>query len=142
MKIVKRESMQGDWAKVGEDIVDGGSIVILNEGKKIEGEFGPRVVFKIKTKNGEKNMAFNQTSLNNLVDAYGDDSAKWVNKIAKTYVVKQRVKDKLTNVAYICGAEWEMLDDGTFIKSSHKSPQNAKYEATGDSEAVSLDELF
>jgi len=141
MKIIKRESMQGDWAKIGEDIVDGGSIVILNEGKEIEGEFGTRIVFKVKTKNGEKNMTFNQTSLNNLVDAYGDDSVKWINQIAKTYVVKQRVKDKLTNVAYICGAEWKMLDDGTFLKSSAKSPQNAKSEATVDSEAVSLDEI-
>ena len=134
MKITKKVSMQGDWAKVGEDIVDGGTITILNEGKEVDGDYGKRLVFTIKTKNGEKIMTFNQTSLNNLVDAYGDDSNAWKDEMAKTYVVKQKVGDKLKNVAYICGIGWDMLDDGQFVKNVGKKTTKSKTEDEPDND--------
>jgi len=122
MKIVKKVNVGGEWAKVKEDITNEGSITILDAGQMIPGEFGDRHVFKIRTKNGEKIFSVNQTSLNNLVDAYGDDSDGWVLRNAKTYVIKQKVGDKLRDVAYLCGTDYYMDDEGAFVKGVQKEP--------------------
>lgn len=123
MKIQKKVSISGEWVKVGEDIKDNSLITILDGGKEVEGDYGKRVVFAIKTENGEKIMTFNQTSLNNLVDAYGDDSIAWANKTVKVYIVKQMVSNKLKNVVYLCGVNWIMLDDGSFVESKEVQPK-------------------
>jgi hypothetical protein len=123
MKIQKKVSMQGDWVKVNEDITDESLITILDGGKEVDGDYGKRLVFSVKTKNGDKIMTFNQTSLNNLVDAYGDDSMGWAGQMAKVYIVKQKVGDKLKNVAYLCGSNWVMLDDGAFVEQKTQAPK-------------------
>lgn len=118
MKIQKKVSIGGDWAKVRDDITNEGSVTIKDGGVIVPGEFGDRHVFKILTKNGEKVFSMNQTSLNNLVDAYGDDSDSWIGKTARTYVIKQKVGDKLRDVAYLCGIDYHMNDEGYFIKGN------------------------
>jgi len=136
MKITKKVLLSGNWAKVGEDIIDNGTITIQDEGKEVDGDYGKkRTVFSIKTTNGDKIMTFNQTSLNNLVDAYGDDSNQWINQMARTYIVKQKIGGKLKNIAYICGLNWVMLEDGSFVQSKDKnapqtnsSPLGAEYD--------------
>jgi hypothetical protein len=120
MKIQKRVSVQGEWAKAKEDFNTGDLIEILNEGLTMEGDYGPRQVFKINTKNGEKNLSFNQTSINNLIDAYGDDTKKWVGKKANVEIIKSNVSGKLVNVVYLFGEDWKMLDDGSVVMKSEK----------------------
>jgi hypothetical protein len=119
MQITKKVSIQGDFAKPGVDIKDGDTITILDEGTITSSEYGERHTFKIETDNGEKILSFNQTSLNNLVDAYGEETKKWVDKKAKVFIVKQMVSGTLRKIAYLTGENWEMTDDGKFIPSSN-----------------------
>ena len=114
MKIPKKTNVSGQWAKKGEDLKDGDVVMILNGGEIVSGEFGDSHVFKIETRNGERIMRFNQSSLNNLVDAYGDESAGWVGKQAKVWLIKAMVSGKLQNVAYFAHPQAEMNDDGSF----------------------------
>ena len=116
MKVSKVISVKGEYAKVVVDIKDGDSIRILDAGQTTEGEYGERQTFRIETSNGEKNMSFNQTSLNNLIDAYGDETEEWIGKNAQVFVVKQMVSGTLRNVAYLAAQGWEMGDDGRFFK--------------------------
>lgn len=116
MKVNKKISVQGEWAKAKEDIMSGDLIEILNEGSEVLGDYGTRQVFKINTRNGEKNLSFNQTSMNNLIDAYGDDTQNWVGKKANVEIIKSNVSGKLVNVVYLYGEGWKMLDDGSVIK--------------------------
>ena len=116
MKVSKVISVKGEYAKVGVDVKDGDSIRILDAGQTTEGEYGERKTFRIETSNGEKNMSFNQTSLNNLIDAYGDETEEWIGKNAQVFVVKQMVSGTLRNVAYLAAQGWEMGDDGRFFK--------------------------
>jgi len=127
MKIQKKVSIGGDFAKIGEDIKDGDVIKILDSGTIISGDYGDRHAFKVETINGEKVLSFNQTSLNNLVDAIGEESESWVGQEAKVFVVKQMVSNKLRNIAYLTGKDWTMTDDGTFIKSKDDSLDNIEY---------------
>lgn len=113
--MLKKVSVQGDYAKIGEDIRDGDVIKILDAGTVISGDFGDRTAFKVVTTNGEKVLSFNQTSVNNLVEALGEESENWKDQEVKVFVIKQMVSGKLRNIAYLTGKDWTMTDDGQFM---------------------------
>jgi len=123
MKVQKRVSIQGDWAKKGEDIRDGDIITIKDSGQIISGDYGDRYVFKIETRNGEKLLTFNQTSINNLIDAYGDETGNWVNKEVKVWIVKQNVAGKLKDVIYLTAPDWVEGEDG-FVPPEKKEDKD------------------
>lgn len=116
MKVTKKISVGGNWAKVGEHINDGDRLKLLDGGQIVSGEFGDRRAFKILTMNREEfNLSFNQTSMNNLIDAWGDETDNWKDKIVKVFVVKQMIEKKLKNVAYLAPENWTMNQDGEFV---------------------------
>ncbi len=111
-KFTKKVSV-GAFAKKGVDLKNNDSITIANEGKKLEGQFGPQDIFLIKLSNGEeKNISVNQTSINGLVDAFGDDSVKWIGKEVKVWLIKQNVAGKFVDVLYISHPEADLTQDG------------------------------
>jgi hypothetical protein len=116
MQQKKKVSISGEWAKVKVDINNGDVLEILTDAKIVSGEYGDRQVYTVKTKNGEKLLSFNQTSLNNLIDAYGDDSAKWVGKKVNVTVIKMNVSGKFRDIIYLVGEGWEMQEDGSVKK--------------------------
>lgn len=130
MLVQKIIRAQGEFAKVGEDFKDEDTLVIKNEGQIITGDYGDRHVFKVLTKNGEKNLTFNQTSMNNLIDAYGEDTSSWIGKNTKVYIVKQMVGDGLKKVCYFVGEGWIMTDDGKF--TGPKAPKDTDDDITVD----------
>ena len=125
MKIQKREAgVSGEWGKAGKNIKDGDRIKIIDSGNIVEGDYGPRKVFKILTlKREELLLSFNSTSLNNLVDGFGAESEDWVGKVVSVFVVKQMVGDGLKNVIYLAPEGWEMNEDGKFVNPEKGEPQ-------------------
>jgi len=116
MKYQKKISI-GNFLRKGEDIKDGDKVEIASEGKQISGEYGLQDIFLIKLQDGnEGNVGFNQTSINNLIDAFGDDSINWIGKEVKVMVVKQNVQGKIRPVYYFLHPD-TILDDesGEFI---------------------------
>ena len=111
----KKVSVKGEFAKKGEDFKDGDVVTIANEGKQIEGKFGLQDVFLIKFPTGDKNMNFNQTSINNMVDAFGKDSTKWVGKEVKIWLILQNVQGKMVKVAYLSHPDSDINEDGEFV---------------------------
>ena len=114
MKVQKVIRAQGEYAKKGEDIKDGDLVTILDEGQNVTGDYGDRMVFKIETKNGPKNLSFNQKSMNNLIDAFGDDTVTWIGKKVKITMVRAMVSGKFQQIVYLADPSWFMSDDGTF----------------------------
>ena len=113
MKIAKKAS--GKWIKPGVDLGDQATVTILNEGIVQDGEYGPQTVFDVRTiKNAEFIISFNQSSLNNLIDAFGDDTKEWIGKVVKAWVVKQMIGGNMKNVAYFAPPDWTMDDNGKF----------------------------
>jgi hypothetical protein len=116
MKMNKRVSIRGEFAKIGQDIRDGDIITILDGGTVITGQFGEQTAFHIQNPAGkELVLSFNQSSINNLIDAYGEDSESWKGKQARAWVVKMMVSNSLKNVAYLAHPDWVMTDDGRFV---------------------------
>lgn len=120
MLVKKHITAQGDWAKIKEDINDGDIVKIQDEGKVISGDFGDRNAFKIETKNGEKLLSFNQTSMNYLIDAFGDETEKWIGKGVKVWVVKSNVGGKMRNVVYLTATDWVERNDGFYPPAEAK----------------------
>ncbi len=107
MKVEKTINIQGDWAKAKEDIFNEHIIRINDGGAIMEGTFGDRKVFKIETpKNGEKILSFNQTTINYLIDAFGDETEKWIGNEVKVRIVKSNVAGKMRDVIYLTAPDW------------------------------------
>src|SRR3990167_9673223 len=100
MKIPKQVAIGGTWAKAGQNLKDGDRIKLLNSGIiDTSGNFGPKHVFKIQTlKREELNLSVNRTSLNNLAEAFGEESESWIGKVVNVFIIKQMVGDGLKNV--------------------------------------------
>ena len=112
MKYTKRVSV-GAFAKKKVDINNLDVITIANEGKKVEGQFGEQDVFLVKLVNGEeKNINVNQTSLNGLIDVFGDDSLNWIGKQVKVWLIKQNVAGKFVDVLYISHPDADLTESG------------------------------
>ena len=116
MTIYKKRVSVGSFLKKGEDIKDGDVVEIANEGKQIEGQFGLQNLFLIKTKDGkEGNLSLNQTSLNNLIDAFGEDATKWIGKAVKVWAILSNVQGKMLKVYYLSHIDAEINEDGEFL---------------------------
>lgn len=112
----------GNFLKKGEDFKDGDILEIANEGKQVEGTYGTQDLFLVKVGDLEGNVSFNQTSINGLIDAYGDDSINWIGKKIKTTKIKQNVSGKFIDVYYFSHPEAEMTEDGFVMSVREEAP--------------------
>lgn len=129
MILTKKTSVPGDWLKFGEDIEDQGTIKILDEGKKVAGDYGERDVFKVLAGDKERNVSFNQTSINNLVEAFGGDTLNWIGRTVKLWAIKQMVSNKIRNVMYFAPTSWTMTDEGEFLPPLNEGVSGKSEEA-------------
>lgn len=116
MAIYQKKVSVGQYAKKGEDFMDGDVITIASEGQQVQGTYGVQNVFLMKLKTGEKNMNVNQTSLNNIIDAYGPDSLKWIGKQLKVWLIMQVVSGKMQKVVYLSHPLAELVEDKLGIR--------------------------
>jgi len=115
-KIYKKRESVGSFLKKGEDIKEGDIVEIANEGEQIEGEYGTQNIFSLKLQNGnEGNVSFNQTTINGLIDAYGEDAEKWIGKKVKVLKVKQNVSGKFIDVYYFAHPDAEFTESGIVL---------------------------
>jgi hypothetical protein len=106
VKIQKVIRAEGEFAKKGEDIKNDDIVTIKSEGEYIEGQFGQQFVIKIETRNGDKNVNFNQTTLNILHDEFGDDTTQWIGKEVVIRAKKDTVAGKKVEIYYFVTPEW------------------------------------
>lgn len=105
----------GKYAKKGEDYKDRDVITILNQGEMVDGTYGPGSVFRVRVPSGEERaFRFNKTSLNNMIEAFGDESSGWVGKEVKVWLILQNVQGKMTKVAYVSHTGADIDDEGNF----------------------------
>lgn len=118
MKVQKKISVQGEYAKPNEDIKNGDTITILDGGTEITGKFGDQIVYSVDTRNGAKNLGINQTSINALIDEWGDETTNWIGKKVGVILVKQMIQGGLRDVIYLCPDGWTMNSQGKIVKGA------------------------
>jgi len=107
MKLEKIVNIGGKWAKPNVNIQNGEIITILNEGEFIEGKYGRRIVFKIQNSAGEElNLTFNQKTINNLIDVYGNETKNWIGKQARVWIFTSPVGGEFRDVVYLAHPDW------------------------------------
>lgn len=102
------------------DIKDGDIVTILNAGVTEAGQWGEQTNFKIKTRNGEKKMSFNQSSINVLIDELGEESESWIDKEAKVLLKKTVIAGKKVVVAYFVTDKYSLDEYGEVIKEEEE----------------------
>jgi len=119
MSVYKKRVSLGAFLKKGEDFKDGDIIEIANEGKQVEGQFGTQDIFLIKLSDErEGNVNFNSTSVNNMIDAFGEDSKNWIGKKVKVWSIMSNVQGKMIKVYYFAHPDAELNDEGVFELST------------------------
>lgn len=112
MKYQKKVSV-GEFAKKGVDIKNGDIVTIANEGVQKEGTWGLQDIFLVKLTNGqEKNVNFNQVTMNAVIDAYGEDSINWIGKPVKVWIITQNIAGEFKEVIYLAHPQAKLGKNG------------------------------
>lgn len=121
-------SVEGEFAKKGEDINPGETVTIVDPGQNIDGQFGEQFVIKVKTKNGDKNVNFNKTTLNILAQEFGVDTAHWVGKGIYIREKKMVIDGKKVDAYYFVTPEWNFDEYGELVKAGATAQPTASPE--------------
>lgn len=116
----RKKAYEYQGTKYEADVRDGDIITILDGGKVVPGQYGEQNVFTIKTRNGDKGLALNQVSQNNMIEAFGENTDGWVNKTVKVWTIRAMVAGKMQTVLYLAHPEWEMDEEGNFESNGEK----------------------
>lgn len=124
MKVQKIIRAGGEFAKKGEDIKSGDAVTIKNEGMWVTGQFGDQFTIKIETPKGdEKNVNFNQTTINILHDEFGDDTANWIGKEVIIRVKKDVVANKKVDIYYFVTENWNFDEYRELVNTNEKDEE-------------------
>jgi hypothetical protein len=126
MKLQKSVTSQEkqNIVKPNVDVFDGDIIKILDEGNWLTFSYKnkqiKKLVFKIKTKfKTEKLLPLNQQSINNLIDAYGEETKNWIGKEVKVWIFKSNIGGKFVDVIYLTHPNW-VFDGKVFVKKNEE----------------------
>lgn len=111
-----------DGVKYDADIKDGDTIKILDAGNVEQGAFGEQNNFRIKTRNGEKKLAFNQSSINVLIESFGDDTEMWIGRDVRVILRKGTYAGKRGIATYIVTEGWKLDEYGELVKEGNEPP--------------------
>ena len=117
----RKEPYEYDGTKYEADLKNGDVIKILDSGNTEMGKFGEQTNFKIKTRNGEKKLAFNQATINVLVEEFGEDSENYVGKDVNVILSKKLIAGQKAIVPYLVTEGWGLDEYGELVKAGKES---------------------
>lgn len=109
-----------EGVKYEADLKDGDIVKVLDGGNVEQGNYGEQTNFKVKTRNGEKKLAFNQSTINVLIDEFGDDTENWIGKDLNVLLVKKLIAGKKSIVPYLVVKGWTLDEYGELVKGDKK----------------------
>jgi len=127
----RKENYEYDGTKYEADIKAGDIVTILDSGTMETGTYGDQYNFKIKTRNGEKKIGFNQSTINVLVQEFGEDSENWVNKNVKVLFRKAIIAGKKCIVTYLVTSSWFLDEYGELVKNIEVDSAMQSFEMQG-----------
>lgn len=128
---IKKEDYEYEGKRYEADVKSGDRVKILDGGEVVAGDKGDPTVFTIETRNGERNAPFNQSSINILIEAYGDDSENWIGKEVRVLTKKGVFGGQKGIACYFVTDGWTLDDYGDLVKGTASvpaEPENIKPE--------------
>ncbi|MBI5573506.1 MAG: hypothetical protein HY919_03000 [Elusimicrobia bacterium] len=121
---VRKESYEYEGVKYEADIKNGDIIKILDGGNPETGKWGEQTCYRIKTRNGEKKIAFNPKTINVLIEAFGDETDNWVGKEVRVLLHKTLIAGEKAIVPYFVIDGWKLDEYGELIFDCNKKEIN------------------
>ena len=118
----RKEPYEYDGTKYEADVKNGDIVTVLDSGIDEQGTYGTQIVFKIKTRNGEKRFPFNQQTINVLVQELGDETENWIGKNVKVILRPGIYGGKKGIAGYLVTDNWGMDEYGELYKSETPLP--------------------
>jgi hypothetical protein len=144
MKVNRTSGSTGAWIKK-EEVRSGTKLKIMTEAQLVEGQNGSQLVAKVRLQGStsDVNASINNTSKNALIDAYGDDTADWVNKVVTVETEKALIAGKRSIIMYLVpeGYGLKESEDGFMTIArlgAPKSKTEPEYESTEDTREAPL----
>lgn len=108
------------------------TVTILNEGEYVpskQQDKEDRLQLKVKLQNGEEKLASpNQTSMIEMVKAWGDDTADWVGQIVAVKIERQNVFGEEKDVIYLVPISQRKKKSATGGKEEWSKPMSTDRE--------------
>lgn len=117
----RKEDYEYAGVKYEADLKIGDEVKILDSGNVEAGKFGDQHNFKIKTRNGEKRISFNQKTLNVLGKEFGVETENWVNKDVLVLLKKDVIAGEKVIIPYFVTEGWSLDDYGDLFKEGGES---------------------
>ncbi len=119
----RKTDYEYDGTKFEADLKNGDICILLNGGVVEAGKFSEQTNFNIQTRNGDKKLSINQSSLNVLIDEFGPDTEKWIGKDVKILLQKGVFAGKKGIATYVVTNGWSLDEYGELTKEGvQKSP--------------------
>ena len=119
MRYQKSNFVGGSWVK-GSEVVSGSKVKIVSETEpqpskftNKDGSVKMQDVAKVRFQGADeaKNMNLNRATINGLVDAFGEDSKKWIGQILTAETLKMMVAGKMQTAVYLLPESYELKED-------------------------------
>lgn len=112
MKYTKQEGIRGAWLEKTMELNDK-KAKLVSETKPVEGQYGNQDVAKIIVQGDKetKNVGLNKPTINGLIEAFGDDSNNWTNKVLTIRTEKMIVSGKRVIGFYLIPEGFELTED-------------------------------
>ncbi len=134
---VSKSSGGGAWLDK-KKLQNGDMIKILTDAVEVENQQGgTQLVAKVKVKgmDGDFNCGINGASKNAFIEAYGDDTADWVDKVVTVNVEKTVVAGKRGIALYLIPGGFEVSEDRAgYVQITPIGSANAKKDDTEESQ--------
>ena len=119
----RKEAYEYEGKQYQADLQHLDRVTILDAGVTEEHpQFGTTHKFMVRTRNGDKRASFNQSSINILVDAYGEDSENWKDRVVTVLIKKTMIAGEKRIVAYFVTDGW-VLDEFGDVVNVDATPQ-------------------
>lgn len=128
----RKEDYEYEGVDYKADIQNGDKITILSEGETVVGQFGDQQVYKIDTRNGEKNLTLNQKSINILIDEFGDEDKQWIGKELNVILKKDTIANKKVIICYLATDGWKIDEYGDLTKSFDPKQEQVKEDLSAE----------
>ena len=123
----RKEDYEWEGTKYEADIQNGDKVTIKDAGIIEESQWGPQKKFLVSTRNGDKRVGLNQASENILIDAFGDESEKWIGKEVNVLTRKAVIANKRVIVAYFVPSGWSLDEYGELISDAQETTKKNEY---------------
>lgn len=112
MVIINKISGEGMFVDK-KSLKEGELVKLVNEAHEEEGKFGSQIVanIKIKSRDGEPKFAINPPTVNALIEAFGEDSMAWCNKVLTIHIEKVRSAGRKGLSVYLIPENYDFWDD-------------------------------